>query len=96
MTTEHRGLPAVGVILRILLGVLGGYALAYGIVALMTVLLALAMPRGEAFVLAAMLGFLIYLVILVWAFAERNLVRLIVVMPLGAAGTYGLADTLGG
>ena len=96
MTNKHRGFAVVVRIFRILLGVLGGYGLAYGVVALMTVLLALAMPRGEAFVLAAMLGFLIYLVILVWAFAEKNLVRLIIVMPLGAIGTYGLAHTLGG
>ena len=45
---------------------------------------------------AAMLGFLLYLGLLLWAFAERRLARLAIVMTGGALGTFALAAAIGG
>lgn len=81
--------------LRILLAVPGGYALTAGCVALATAALAGVMPRSEAFALSAMLGFLLYLAILVWASAEPRLLRLAVVIPAGAWGCFALAGRFG-
>lgn len=87
--------PALLLILRIALAIPGGYALTAGTVALATALLAALMPRAEAFVLSAMLGFLLYLAILIWAFAEPRLLRLAVVIPPGAWGCFALAEHVG-
>lgn len=71
-----------------------GLALAggYGLTVLLTMLLARALSgplaRSEAVVLSAMLGFLVYLVILLWAFAEHRLLRLWLV--LGGGGMAAL------
>src|SRR5918998_20086 len=52
----------------------GGYALAAGLVALLAAGLPwTGMARAEAAVLAGMLGILLYLGLLLWAFAERRL-----------------------
>lgn len=90
--------PALAVALRVALAVPGGYALTVGVVALATALLAAAtpMPRAEAYALSAMLGFVFYLVVLLWAFAERSLARLAAVVLGGAGTTYGLALAVGG
>ncbi len=70
--------------------VLGGYAFSAALVALLALALPLAvgMPRSEAVLLASMLGFLIYLALLIWAFAERRLWR--VWVRLGAGTTTAL------
>jgi lipopolysaccharide export LptBFGC system permease protein LptF len=81
---------------RLLLAIPGGYALTAGAVALVTAVLAPVMPRSEAFVLAAMLGFLLYLGILLWAFAEQRLARLGLIVLAGAPACFGLAHVLGG
>ena len=77
---------AVLVVLRIVMAVGGGYAVASGLSALMAIALprATSMPRSEAVVLAAMLAFLVYLSLLIWAFAEPRLARLCVIF-IGAA-----------
>lgn len=63
--------------IRIIAAVPGGYALTAGTVAVMGGLLsALGLPRSESVVVAAMVGFLLYLALLLWAFAERRLSRL--------------------
>lgn len=71
----RRGL-FVPVIQRLLLAVVGGYWLTAGLVSLGALALAAVMPRSEAVVLMAMLGFVVYLVLLLWAFAELRLTRL--------------------
>jgi len=88
--------PATTIALRVGLAVLGGYALAAGAVALGTMLLAETLPSSEAVVLASMLGFPLYLGILLWAFAERRLARLALIIPAGAIATFALAEQLGG
>jgi hypothetical protein len=84
--------PAVVVPLRVALAVLGGYGLSAGLVALLAVVLALAgMQRSEAVVLAAMLGFVIYLAVLMWAFAEPRLGRLAAITVAGGGLAHALA-----
>jgi hypothetical protein len=91
------GGPATGlaVAARVILAVGGGYALSAAIVALLAVGLPLAgMARAEAVVLAGILGVLLYLGLLLWAFAERRLGRLALATVPGAAAGFGLAALL--
>ncbi|MEM6647235.1 MAG: hypothetical protein AAF730_13385 [Bacteroidota bacterium] len=89
--------PGVHVTQRVLLAVVGGYLLTEAVVSLLAALLAtLGMVRTEAVVLSMMLGFVIYLLLLLWAFAEQRLVRLWIVFGGGTAlamGAVYLAQT---
>lgn len=77
--------------LRIVGGVLGGYGLSALLVALLAALLVQAgLSRSEAVVSAAMAGFLIYLVLLVWAFSVVRLRTLWAGLVAGAGAAYGL------
>ena len=76
----RRALP---IPLRVAAAVLGGYLLAAGLSALAAEALARVLPPSEAVVLMAMLAFLIYLALLIWAFAERRLFRVVVVLGVG-------------
>lgn len=78
-------------ILRIAGAVLGGYGLTALLVALLAALLGHAgLPRSEATVSAAMAGFLLYLVILVWAFGTVRLRVLWATLVAGSGSVYGL------
>lgn len=80
---------------RLLALVGGGYFLSAALVALGAAGLAgLGMMRSEAVVLMSMLGFAIYLLVLIWGFAERNLARLLAVTLAGAAVAQGLVHWL--
>ena len=85
----QRALP---ILLRVVAGVLGGYLLAAGLSALAAEALAWILLPSEAVVLMAMLAFLIYLALLIWAFAGRCLLRVVVVLgvggPLAFAGPW--------
>ena len=85
----QRALP---ILLRVVAGVLGGYLLAAGLSALAAEALARILPPSEAVVLMAMLAFVIYLALLIWAFAERRLPRVLLVLgvggPLAFAGQW--------
>ncbi|RFA27788.1 hypothetical protein CAI21_14350 [Alkalilimnicola ehrlichii] len=61
---------------RLLLVVVGGYLLSAAAVALGGLLLTGVLAPSEAVALSAMLGFILYLVLLLWGFAERSLGRL--------------------
>ncbi|MFN4014140.1 MAG: hypothetical protein ACK4JB_02310 [Reyranella sp.] len=76
----------LSILLRLVVAVGGGYAVAAGLAALAAVILPAAglMVRSEAVVLASMLAFLAYLALLIWAFADRRLARLCLLM--GSAG----------
>lgn len=77
--------------LRILGAVAGGYALtALAVAAAGGVLARLGMARAEAVVLAAMLGFLGYLVILLWSFSVARVARLWAGLAAAAAALAGL------
>lgn len=78
---------------RILGAVVGGYALsALTVVAAGAVLARWGMARSEAVVLASMLGFVLYLVVLLWAFCVRSLARLWLVLAGGMAAMAALAQ----
>ena len=81
---------------RVLAAVGAGYACTAAVVALTTLLLSLAfgMARGEAVVLAAMAGFLLYLTVLLWGFAEPRLARVWAVLVGAAVLCWGLAQWL--
>lgn len=92
----------VAIIIRLVAAVGGGYAVAAGISAFGAVGLAAAslLPRSEAVVLTSMLAFLIYLAVLIWAFAERHLGRLCAILAIAAlaswGGAWGLVRLTGG
>jgi hypothetical protein len=68
--------PAAALCIRLLLAIPGGYALVAATVAVLGAGLAwLGLARSDAVVLSAMLGFVLYLLLLLWAFAERRLSR---------------------
>jgi hypothetical protein len=76
------------VVLRVLAIVLGGYAASAALVAAASATLPLlGMARMDAYTVAGMLGFIVYLGLGLWAAAERRLVLLIVtLLGLTAAG----------
>ncbi|MDB5489480.1 MAG: hypothetical protein JWQ58_3195 [Reyranella sp.] len=88
-------MTGLSVLVRLVAAVGGGYAVAAGLAALAAVALPAAklMPRGEAVVLASMLAFLVYLALLIWAFADRRLARLCLAMA--AAGIASWSGALG-
>jgi hypothetical protein len=81
---------------RVVTAIFGGYVAASGLVALLAVGLPrlTALPRSEAVVLASMLGFVIYLALLLWAFAERKLPRLVLGLALVAAASFSIVALL--
>jgi hypothetical protein len=87
---EHLGIGASQLVLRVLLALAGGYASTAAAVLLLGVsFTALGLARSEAVVLASMLGFVIYLGVLLWAFAEPRLARLAGALLAGSA-LYGV------
>ena len=78
-------------ILRVVGAVGGGYAVtALAVTTAGAVLARLGMARSDAVVTAAMLGFIVYLLLLLWAFAVRSPARL----WLGLAGAAALRMAL--
>lgn len=81
---------------RIVLVMVGGYAASAGIVAAFSVTLPFTgLPRSEGVALPSMLGFIVYLLLLLWGFAEPRLIRLAAIQALLAAGGFGLASLIG-
>jgi hypothetical protein len=79
------------VLLRVIGAVLGGYGVSAAVVALMAAGMArLGLARSEAVVSAALLGFVLYLLVLLWAFGVRSLWRLWSGMVVGTALASGL------
>lgn len=87
---------AVSVALRTVAAVVGGFGLTTALVGLSSVALPLLLgvARSEAVLLSAMLGFILYLVVLLWAFAEPRLGRVWVTLSLGSAAAFGLSQWL--
>lgn len=72
--------------IRVLGAVVGMYALSAALVALLSAALPLTgLARSEAVVIAATLGFAIYLLLMLWAFSVRSLARLWAVLAAGTA-----------
>ncbi|MEO5660602.1 MAG: iron uptake protein [Polaromonas sp.] len=82
---------SLAVALRVSGAVLGGYVFSASLVALLAAALPYAgMARSEAAASAAMLGFALYLLVLLWAFSVRSLARL----WAAVAGGTALASSL--
>ena len=80
---------------RVAGALLGGYAFSAALVALLTVALARAgLPRSEAVVSASLLGFGVYLLVLLWAFSVPSLLRLWAWLACTTALTGGLLALL--
>jgi hypothetical protein len=84
-------MKAIPLILRLAAAIGGGYGVSAGLAALAAVALpaTTAMPRSEAVVLASMLAFLVYLGLLIWGFAEPNLVRLCLILAVVGIVSWG-------
>lgn len=88
---NHSAARIARVSLHVLGAVFGGYALTALMVASAGAVMArLGMARSEAVVLAAMLGFVAYLVLLLWGFSVKSVARLWVVLASGAAALVAL------
>lgn len=89
---RHGRMPRAAVTtLRVLGAVGGGYALTALSVAVGAVALSRAgMVRSEAVALAAMLGFVLYLVLLLWGFSVRKVGRLWLGFGAGGAVMWAL------
>lgn len=84
-------IDAVRVVLRLLAAVPAGYVLTATLVALMGgVLVWLGMPRAEAVSLAAMLGFVVYLLVLLRAFSLHSVAKLWTELAGGTVLALGL------
>lgn len=92
----HGVMRALPVALRVIAAVAGGFGFTTAIVGLAAVVLPLVfgMARGEAVLLSTMLGFLLYLTVLLWAFAEQQAWRVWTVFLVGGAGAFGLSRWL--
>lgn len=83
--------PGVRIVLRLIAALPGAYAFTAALVALLAAALPLlGLARSEAVVSAAMLGFVLYLLVLLWAFSVRSLARLWAVLTGGTAVAFGL------
>lgn len=75
---------------RILLAVVGGYALTYAFSAALARVLPMA--ATEAVVISALLSFVVYLVFILWAFAEQQVLRvaysMALIIPLAVIGFW--------
>ena len=80
---------------RTLAAILGGYAFCWGFIALgVAGFYALGMAFHDAEHLSSILAFLVYLVVFLWAFAARSLVRVWVVLLGGGAFMAGAASLI--
>jgi hypothetical protein len=83
--------PRLLLTLRLLAAIPGGYAFsAVWVAALGGLLVYAGLQRSDAVVLAAMLGYLFFLVFLVWCFAQRSVARIWTVTLAGSALCAGV------
>lgn len=90
--SPDRTFPIV-VVGRLVAAILGGYAFSSGTAAFVAVALSvvLGMSRADAALTAGMLAFLVYLAAVIWAFAERRIARLYLVLFAGAGVLFAAA-----
>lgn len=93
--TIRTGSPRVRTFLRVGAAVLGGYAFAWGLVALATCgLFAAGLDFHDAEFLGAVVGLLGYLAVFLWAVATPRLARAWAVLLMGGALMAALASYL--
>lgn len=94
-TSASAPVGAGRVVLRLVAIVLGSYAASAALVAAGTTTLPLlGMARSDAFTVSGALGFLIYLVLALWAAAERRLTVLIATLLVLTAGGAAVAASI--
>lgn len=82
----------MNIALRIAAGMLGGYAFTWGFIALaITSLFAARLDFYDAETLGTILGFIVFLVVFLWAFAARSVLRVWGVLAGGGALMAGAA-----
>lgn len=82
----------MNVALRIAAGMLGGYAFTWGFIVLtIGLLFAAGLDFHDAETLGTILGFIVLLVVFLWAFAARSVVRVWAVLAGGGALMAGAA-----
>ncbi len=86
---------ALGIALRTLASLLGGYAFLWGASSLgIAGLVALGMAYEEARTLCMLLAFLLYLIIFLWVWATHHFVRACVILVAGAGLFSAMAVVL--
>ena len=84
---------ATSLALRIALSIFGGYALSVGLAGCLTLaLIALGMATSEATLLLSITAFIIYLAVLIWAFQEPRLKRLLLWLLVCPPGLIAAAE----
>lgn len=84
---EASGNSWIAITGRVLLVVAGGYLVSASLVSASSVMLPfVGLHRSEAVVLASMCGFVLYLGLLIWGFAQQSLMRLGGMFALLACG----------
>ena len=83
--------PGQRLVIRVVLAVFGGYALASAFTIALPPLLP--MPRAQAVLAATLLGFVVHVVAALWAFAQSNLrcVAVGLLVPTVMLAALGLA-----
>lgn len=83
---------SAGIVIRIGAGMLGGYSFTWGFMALtISLLFAADVDLDDAETLSYILGFIIFLVIFLWAFAARSVARVWLLLAGGGALMTGTA-----
>lgn len=85
--------PGLRIAGRVLAATIGAYAVTAGSAALIAVLLALAAhaSRSDALIVGSAIGYLLFVFLMLWCFAERRLMRVWLMLLLAASATHGLA-----
>jgi len=82
----------MNIALRIAAGMVGGYAFTWGFIALVIAsLFAARLDFHDAETLGTILGFIVFLVVFLWAFAARSVLRVWLVLAGGGALMAGAA-----
>ena len=82
----------MNIALRIAAGMVGGYAFTWGFIALVIAsLFAARLDFHDAETLGTILGFIVFLVVFLWAFAARSVLRVWGVLAGGGALMVGAA-----
>jgi len=82
----------MNIALRIAAGMVGGYAFTWGFIALVIAsLFAARLDFHDAETLGTILGFIVFLVVFLWAFAARSVLRVWGVLAGGGALMAGAA-----
>ena len=82
----------IQIVSRVAASLLGGWAFVWGFVSFgITVLLAAGMPYADAQTLVYLLAFLVYLVVICWAFAAASPTRVWLVLIVSSSTLTALA-----